>query len=47
MTILIDDWLIQEAIGQTGLESHSAALEEGLRTIIRLHQQGDMRRWKG
>jgi Arc/MetJ family transcription regulator len=37
--IEIDDDLIAEAIHATGLKTKRAAVEEGLRTLIRLHDQ--------
>jgi len=35
----IDDELIQNALQATGLKTKRAAVEEGLRTLIRLHDQ--------
>ncbi len=37
--IEIDDRLIEEALTATGLKTKRAAVEEGLRALIRLHQQ--------
>ncbi len=37
--IEIDDALIQTALQATGLKTKRAAVEEGLRTLIRLHEQ--------
>jgi Arc/MetJ family transcription regulator len=51
--IEIDDDLIERALGATGLKTKRAAVEEGLRTLIRLHDQRDILglagkvRWSG
>jgi Arc/MetJ family transcription regulator len=37
--IVIDDDLIGKALIATGLKTKRAAVEEGLRTLIRLHEQ--------
>ncbi len=37
--IEIDDDLIEKALAATGLKTKRAAVEEGLRTLIRLHEQ--------
>lgn len=37
--IEIDDELIEQALAATGLKTKRAAVEEGLRTLIRLHDQ--------
>ena len=37
--IEIDDELILAALQATGLKTKRAAVEEGLRTLIRLHEQ--------
>jgi Arc/MetJ family transcription regulator len=37
--IEIDDGLIEKALHATGLTTKRAAVEEGLRTLIRLHEQ--------
>jgi Arc/MetJ family transcription regulator len=39
ITIEIDDGLIQSAMQVTGLKTKRAAVEEGLRTLVRLHEQ--------
>jgi Arc/MetJ family transcription regulator len=41
--IEIDDELIERALSATGLKTKRAAVEEGLRTLIRLHDQGAIR----
>jgi Arc/MetJ family transcription regulator len=40
--IEIDDELIERALGATGLKTKRAAVEEGLRALIRLHEQRDI-----
>ena len=51
--IEIDDELIREAIQISGLKTKRAAVEEGLRLLIRLKRQADVRalfgqvRWEG
>jgi Arc/MetJ family transcription regulator len=51
--IEIDDELIERALSATGLKTKRAAVEEGLRTLIRLHDQRDILglagkvRWSG
>ena len=37
--IEIDDALIAKALRTTGLKTKRAAVEEGLRTLVRLHDQ--------
>ncbi len=37
--IEIDDELIESALRATGLKTKRAAVEEGLRTLVRLHEQ--------
>lgn len=41
--IVIDDDLIEEALLLTGLPTKRAVVEEGLRTLIRLHKQKKVR----
>jgi Arc/MetJ family transcription regulator len=51
--IELDDVLISKALRATGLKTKRAAVEEGLRTLIRLHEQKSILklagkvRWKG
>jgi Arc/MetJ family transcription regulator len=45
--IEIDDALIERALGATGLKTKRAAVEEGLRTLIRLHEQREILRLAG
>jgi Arc/MetJ family transcription regulator len=45
--IVIDDRLMQEAFRATGLKTKREAVEEGLRTLVRLQKQADIRRFRG
>ena len=45
--IVIDDQLMREALKATGLRTKKEAVELGLRTLLRLQQQGDIRRLRG
>ena len=45
--IVIDDGLMQEAFRATGLKTKREAVEEGLRTLVRLQKQADIRRFRG
>lgn len=51
--IEIDDALIERALDATGLKTKRALVEEGLRTLIRLHEQREILglagkvRWSG
>ena len=45
--IEIDDALIERALRATGLKTKRAAVEEGLRTLIRLYEQRDILRLAG
>ena len=45
--IVIDDALMAEALEATGLSTKREAVELGLRTLVRLHQQADIRRFRG
>lgn len=45
--IIIDDQLMQEALRITGSKSKREAIELGLRTLVRLRQQEDIRRFRG
>jgi Arc/MetJ family transcription regulator len=40
--IEIDDTLIERALDATGLKTKRAIVEEGLRTLIRLHEQREI-----
>ena len=43
----IDDKLMQEALRLTGLKTKREAVEAGLRTLLRLRQQEEIRRYRG
>lgn len=45
--IVIDDELMSEALRTTGLKTKREAVELGLRTLVRLHQQEQIRRFRG
>ncbi|OYU71820.1 MAG: DUF2191 domain-containing protein [Burkholderiales bacterium PBB5] len=45
--IVIDDQLMQATLKATGLKTKREAVELGLRTLLRLGQQAEIRRLKG
>lgn len=45
--IVIDDELMREALRLTGLKTKREAVESGLRTLIRLRRQEEVRRFRG
>ena len=45
--IVIDDTLMDDALKLTGLKTKREAVELGLRTLIRLKQQEEIRRFRG
>lgn len=45
--IVIDDQLMDEALRASGLKTKRSAVEEGLRLLIRLNRQADVRKWFG
>ena len=45
--IVIDDKLMRDALRATGLKTKREAVEEGLRTLLRLKSQGEIRRFRG
>lgn len=45
--IVIDDTLMREALRATGLKTKREAVEEGLRTLLRLSRQSEIRRFRG
>lgn len=45
--IVIDDKLIQETLRVTGLKTKREAVELGLRTLLRMRQQEEIRRFRG
>lgn len=45
--IVIDDQLMSEALRATGLKTKREAVELGLRTLLRLRQQEEIRQFRG
>jgi Arc/MetJ family transcription regulator len=45
--IVIDDKLMTDALRATGLRTKREAVELGLRTLLRLSKQADVRRLRG
>jgi Arc/MetJ family transcription regulator len=45
--IVIDDSLMQQAMQASGARSKREAVELGLRTLVRLQQQGQIRSYRG
>lgn len=45
--IVIDDALMDEALRATGLRTKREAVELGLRTLVRLQAQAEIRRFRG
>jgi Arc/MetJ family transcription regulator len=45
--IVIDDKLMRDALRATGLKTKREAVEEGLRTLLRLRRQAGLRRLRG
>lgn len=45
--IVIDDKLMQDTLRATGLKTKREAVELGLRTLLRLSKQGQIRRLRG
>lgn len=43
----IDDQLMEDALGATGLKTKKDAVELGLRTLVRLHQQAEIKNFRG
>ena len=46
-SIVIDDALMAEALKATGLKTKREAVELGLRTLVRLRAQAEIRRFRG
>jgi Arc/MetJ family transcription regulator len=46
-SIVIDDKLMKDALRATGLKTKREAVELGLRTLLRLRQQEDIRCFRG
>jgi len=45
--IVIDDKLMKDALRLTGLKSKREAVELGLRTLLHLRKQAEIRRFRG
>lgn len=45
--IVIDDKLMKDALRITGLKTKREAVEEGLRTLILLRKQAEIRKFRG
>ena len=45
--IVIDDKLMRDALRATGMKTKRAAVESGLRTLLRLSRQAEIRRLRG
>jgi Arc/MetJ family transcription regulator len=45
--IVIDDKLMRDALRATGLKTKRQVVEEGLRTLLRLKRQGEIRNFRG
>ncbi len=45
--IVIDDKLMKDTLRMTGLKTKRAAVELGLRTLLRLRKQAEIRRFRG
>jgi len=45
--IVIDDKLMRDALRATGLKTKREAVEQGLRTLLRLSKQAEIRRFRG
>jgi Arc/MetJ family transcription regulator len=45
--IVIDDRLMRDTLRATGLKTKREAVEQGLRTLLRLSRQAEIRRFRG
>jgi Arc/MetJ family transcription regulator len=45
--IVIDDKLMRDTLRATGLKTKREAVEEGLRILLRLSRQSELRRFRG
>ena len=45
--IVIDDKLMRDTLRATGLKTKREAVEFGLRTLLRLRQQAEIKRFRG
>jgi Arc/MetJ family transcription regulator len=47
MYVVIDDKLMRDTLRATGLKTKREAVEQGLRTLLRLSKQAEIRRFRG
>jgi len=45
--IVIDDQLMRATLRATGIKTKREAVEQGLRTLLRLKEQAEIRRFRG
>lgn len=45
--IVLDDVLVERALTLTGMKTKRAVIDEALRTLILLHEQGEVRQLRG
>jgi Arc/MetJ family transcription regulator len=45
--IVVDEKLMSDALRATGLKTEREAIELGLRTLLRLHKQAEIRKYRG
>ena len=45
--IVIDDKLMRDTLRATGFKTKREAVEEGLRTLLRLNRQAEIRKYRG
>ena len=45
--IVIDDKLMRDTLRATGMKTKREVVEEGLRTLLRLKRQSELRRFRG
>ena len=45
--IVIDDGLMRDVLRASGLKTKREAVEEGLRTLLRLRRQAEIRKFRG
>ena len=45
--IVIDDQLMADALKATGLQTKKAVVEQGLKTLITLHDQARIKKFRG
>jgi Arc/MetJ family transcription regulator len=45
--IVIDDSLMTDALKATGLKTKKEAVELGLKTLVRLKKQAEVKEWRG